>query len=113
MGSPISEILDCVTHAISVGMSDEEAWRVLQDHPAIGFVARDIARSAEWGTTVTDILAQHSADLRRQVAQERLAAAKSVGVKGVLPLGVCYLPAFVLLGVVPVIAVGVSGLFGF
>ncbi|MCL2735205.1 MAG: type II secretion system F family protein [Propionibacteriaceae bacterium] len=112
MGPPIRDLFDAVTNAISVGMSDEQAWRVLADDPVIGRVARDMARSSSWGTTVSDILAQHCVDLRRQGTAERLAAAKSVGVKSVLPLGTCYLPAFMLIGVVPVIAAGFTGLFG-
>ena len=111
MGPPISDLFGAVTNAISVGMSDSEAWGVLRGDPVVGSLARDMARSTDWGTTVTDILAQHSADLRRQGGAERLAAAKAVGVKSVLPLGLCYLPAFVLLGVVPVVAAGLSGFF--
>ena len=112
MGPPISRLFDDVTQAQSVGMSDEQAWLMLVEDPALGVVARDIARSATWGTAITDVLAQHGRDLRRYSARERLKAAKAVGVKSVLPLGLCYLPAFVLMGVVPVIAAGISGLFG-
>jgi pilus assembly protein TadC len=112
MGPPVSGLLGSVTSAISVGMSDDQAWQVLTEDPTIGVVARDIARSTTWGTAITDVLAQHSADLRRFGSQDRLKAAKQVGVKSVMPLGICYLPAFALMGVVPVIAAGVSGLFG-
>ena len=112
MGPPVADLYQAVTNAISVGMSDAQAWQVLKDDPVIGFVARDLARSAAWGTTVTDVLAQHSKDLRRQVRVERLAAAKAVGVKSVLPLGMCYLPAFVLIGVVPAVAAGLANVLG-
>jgi pilus assembly protein TadC len=33
-----------------------------------------------------------------------LARAKAVGVQTIIPVSICYLPAFFLLGVVPVIA---------
>ena len=112
MGPPVSRVLNAVTNAISVGMSDEQAWQILRGDPVAGPLARDLARSAAWGTAITDVLAQHSSDLRRTGAQKRLTSAKSVGVKSVLPLGLCYLPAFVLMGVVPVISAGVSGFFG-
>ena len=110
MGAPIAELFDPVTRAISVGLSDAEAWRVQSTDPVIGYVARDLARHAAWGTSVTQVLAQHATDVRRQVAAARLAAAKAVGVKSVLPLSLCYLPAFVLTGVVPVIAGAVVNL---
>jgi pilus assembly protein TadC len=110
MGAPISSLLDSVSHGISVGMSDERAWGALSSDPVLGVVAGDIARSATWGTSITDVLSQHSRDLRRAGIQKQVKAAKSAGVKSVLPLGLCYLPAFVLLGVVPVIAAGVTGI---
>lgn len=45
---------------------------------------------------------------RQQQAQE---AAARLGVRLVLPLGICYLPAFVLLGIVPVVIAAGGGLF--
>jgi len=111
MGSPVADLFEPVTNAVSVGMSDAEAWQVLKGDPVVGFLARDLSRSTAWGTSVTEVLAQHSTDLRRQGMTQRLAAAKAVGVKSVLPLGLCYLPAFILLGVVPVIAAGLAGFF--
>jgi pilus assembly protein TadC len=111
VGSPVSELLGAVTNAISVGMSDAQAWEVLIDDPVMGPVARDMVRSTAWGTAMTDLLTHHSAHLRRRGLAERLALAKAVGVKSALPLGICYVPAFILIGVVPVIAGGVSGLF--
>lgn len=111
MGSPVEDLFKPVMNAISVGMSDADAWKVLRTDPVVGFLARDLSRSAAWGTSVIDVLAQHSTDLRRQGMTQRLAIAKAVGVKSVLPLGLCYLPAFVLLGVVPVVAGGLAGFF--
>jgi pilus assembly protein TadC len=112
LGPPVADLFGAVTNAISVGMSDAQAWQVLKDDPMAGFLARDLARSTAWGTAITDVLAHHSADLRRQGSAQRLAAATAVGVKAVLPLGICYLPAFMLVGVVPVIAGGLTGLLG-
>jgi len=111
LGAPLEDQLRRVLHGISVGMSDEQAWLVLADDPVMGAVARDIARSAVWGTTMVDVLSQHSRQCRQQRSRQRLKAVKKVGVSSVVPLGVCYLPAFILLGVVPVIAAGVSGVF--
>jgi hypothetical protein len=49
-----------------------------------------------------------SDDLRRQVRAEVESRARAVGVKAALPLGTCLLPAFVLVGVVPLVAGSVS-----
>ncbi|MDR2974548.1 MAG: type II secretion system F family protein [Propionibacteriaceae bacterium] len=108
--SAVSSRLATVINAVSVGMSDAEAWGTLKDDPVMGAVARDLARSAEWGTAVTEVLAGHSVELRRRGRSVRLTKARSVGVQTVLPLGLCYLPAFILLGVVPVLVGGVATL---
>jgi len=110
MGPPIRDQFDAVTNAMSVGMSQEQAWRILATDPVMGGIARDISRSTTWGTAMTDVLTHHSGELRTRSKLERLGAAKAVGVKGVIPLGVCYLPAFILLGVVPVIVAGLGSL---
>jgi hypothetical protein len=51
-------------------------------------------------------------DLRRRDRADVESRARSVGVKAALPLGLCLLPAFVLVGVVPLVAGSVSVLLG-
>jgi hypothetical protein len=51
-------------------------------------------------------------DLRRDTRAQLESRARAVGVKAALPLGVCLLPAFVLVGVVPLVAGSVSVLIG-
>ena len=46
-------------------------------------------------------LAEALAEAARGEVEDR---ARAVGVKAALPLGLCLLPAFVLLGIVPVVA---------
>jgi pilus assembly protein TadC len=50
------------------------------------------------------VLLRVAEDLRatRRAALDQ--AAKAVGVKAVAPLGLCFLPAFMLLGIVPLVA---------
>jgi tight adherence protein B len=60
-----------------------------------------LARHA--GVPAAALLRIAADDLRDDVATEALAAAERLGVKLVVPLGVCVLPAFVLVGVVPVV----------
>ena len=64
----------------------------------------------ETGAPLSSVLARIAEDMRRdrQVAVE--VAARSAGVKAVAPLAACFLPAFLLLGVVPVVAALASSL---
>jgi hypothetical protein len=62
------------------------------------------ARSERSGAPVGPLLAALAGELRDARRSAREAAARRVGVWAVLPLGVCFLPAFLLAGVVPVVA---------
>ncbi|WP_144763545.1 type II secretion system F family protein [Curtobacterium sp. 9128] len=61
----------------------------------------DLARRA--GVPAATLLRHAAEDLRDDVAAEALATAERLGVRLVVPLGMCVLPAFVLIGVVPVV----------
>lgn len=56
------------------------------------------------GIPAASLLRGAADDLRRDDAARCLVAAERLGVHLVLPLGVCLLPAFVLVGIVPVVA---------
>lgn len=100
--------LEAVLARIGVGFADTQAWSVLLDDPHWGPVAQDLARSAETGAAAAQLLRQHAVDARRRRADELTRRARAVGVRSVLPLMTCFLPAFVLVGVVPIVA-GIVG----
>lgn len=102
------EVLAMVVAHTDVGVSDERAWRLLAERgdwsggwAAIG---RDLARSAGTGAGVSSVLVTHAREARRRRQEQLEAAAKAVGVRSVVPLMACFLPAFVAVGVVPIIA---------
>ncbi|MCA1721019.1 MAG: type II secretion system F family protein, partial [Actinobacteria bacterium] len=70
--------------------------------------ARLLARAAEGGAPVADTVARLAQDARAVARAAGEQAARRVGVLVVAPLGLCFLPAFVLLGVVPVV-LGLAG----
>ncbi|HMY08488.1 MAG TPA: type II secretion system F family protein, partial [Marmoricola sp.] len=61
-------------------------------------------RSHESGVPVRMVLQRLSKDLRDQQVADLEARAKSVEVRAAAPLGLCLLPAFVVLGIVPMVA---------
>lgn len=89
---------------LEVGRTAEEAWAELRDHPIWGLPARDLVRSARSGTSLVTTLRLHADDARIAARDRATKRARKVGVKSVLPLMACFLPAFVLIGVVPIIA---------
>ena len=86
-----------------LGVPDAAAWRTLHDHPQLGLAAADLARSVESGTSMVEGLRHQAAaarEARRSVLQVR---ARTVGVRSVLPLMMCFIPSFLLLGIVPAV----------
>lgn len=109
-GAATAPVLAKVSHQLQLGVPQEKAWLELSEDEAWGVVARDVARSARSGTSLVEVLHVH-ADEARLVAQEQaLQRARTAGVRSVVPLMACFLPAFVLVGVLPVIAGLLEGL---
>ena len=107
-----AEVLGSVVAALHVGRDPTKAWLALAEDPVWGPPARDLARSLRSGTGMAECLRVHAEEARRRRREAAMRAARAVGVKSVKPLMVCFLPAFVLLGVVPLVASLVGGLLG-
>ncbi|MFD0583230.1 type II secretion system F family protein [Dactylosporangium darangshiense] len=103
LGGPVGLRLARTGRALRLGAAPEDAWAHLADLPGGARFARAAARSAEHGTALTRTLDRQAADLRVAKAAAAEAAVRRVGVLAVLPVGLCFLPAFVLAGVVPVV----------
>ncbi len=69
---------------------------------------RALVRAGEGGAPVAVAVARLAAEARAEDRARAEQAARRAGVLAVAPLGACFLPAFVLLGVVPVV-VGLAG----
>jgi len=65
----------------------------------------------ESGAALTTALVACVGQLRAERGADLERRARAVGVKAVLPLAVCFLPAFVLLAVVPIVGSLVVDLF--
>lgn len=102
-GPAVASVLHEVVAGLRLGAPADEAWR-----PALGVEGFDaLARVAIRSQASGAALAEACSDLaRRERAHRHLAAqaaVKRAGVWAVLPLAGCFLPAFVLVGVVPAV----------
>jgi len=102
LGGPLGRRLDRVGRSLRLGAEPPEAWAHLADVPGAGRLVAAALRSTASGGALAGALTRLADDLRgdRSVAVE--AAANRAGVLIVLPLGLCFLPAFVLAGLLPV-----------
>ncbi|WP_329088922.1 type II secretion system F family protein [Streptosporangium sp. NBC_01469] len=108
IGGPLGERLAWVSGQLRLGAAPESAWQALASERSLAPLARAMSRAALSGAPVADVLARLSDDSRRAARAASSAAAQRVGVQVVAPLGLCFLPAFVFLGIIPVVA-GLAG----
>jgi pilus assembly protein TadC len=100
---PVADDLGQVLALLELGVGDVVAWRALHDHPQLGLAAADLARSVESGTSMVEGLQHHAAAAREARRSELQVRARAVGVRSVLPLMTCFIPSFMLLGIVPAV----------
>ena len=112
VGARAADELAAVYARLRLGVDPATVWRDLAGHPQLGGLGRALARAVESGASVADAMQRLSEDLRRTARSDVESRARAVGVKAAVPLGVCLLPAFVLVGVVPLVAGAVGVLAG-
>jgi pilus assembly protein TadC len=104
LGGPLGRRLIRVGTALRLGTRPDEAWVPLAGIAGADRLRQAATRSAHSGAALTGALARLADDLRAARATRAEAGAQRLGVLVVLPLGLCFLPAFLLTGVVPVVA---------
>jgi Flp pilus assembly protein TadB len=104
IGGPLGEELARVAARIRLGVDPAEEWLGLAREPVMAPLGRAAARAAVGGVPIAATLARLARDQRRKARIAASDRARTAGVRSVAPLGLCFLPAFVLLGVVPAIA---------
>ncbi|WP_246006720.1 type II secretion system F family protein [Actinomadura pelletieri] len=104
VGGPLGDELHAVSVQIRLGADPADAWRALAKEPALASLARTAGRAASTGASLAPSLSRLARDQRRVARTAAAARARAAGIRALAPLGLCFLPAFVLLGVVPAIA---------
>jgi len=102
--SPIQIRLAPVLAAIELGADPRDAWSTLVSEPILGQLAMSVMRSYDTGAGLEPVLIGIANEMRREHRSRVEVAARTAGVKAVIPLAVCFLPGFFALGVVPIVA---------
>jgi pilus assembly protein TadC len=106
----LGDRISTVARGRELGQDVTQAWSPMLAHIETSSLADAMIRSAQSGAPVAELLDRVSQDARRHHHTVVQAAARAAGVRVVLPLGLCYLPSFLLLAVVPIVAALSSGL---
>jgi len=101
---PASARLAEVVPRLRLGLDPVQVWSELATDPALGPLGRAMGRAQRTGAPVVATVERLADDLARGARADVEDRARAVGVKAAVPLGLCLLPAFVLIGIVPVVA---------
>jgi pilus assembly protein TadC len=112
---PVRDALRPIGAALRSGIDPASAWAAVPGRTGVDphqgpldRLGRAFARAAATGAPLAETVAAVADEERERLRWGAETAARRVGVRVVGPLALCFLPAFVLLGVVPVVA-GIAG----
>lgn len=106
---PAAVDLRTVADRLALGADPREAWQVADSSP-VHVLARAAYRSAHTGASLARVAQEAAAEVRASALDVFAARGQRAGVLITGPLGLCFLPAFLALGVVPVVMGLATGL---
>lgn len=107
-----AERLREVVDLLRLGADPVHAWAKALAHPDTAPLARAARRTARSGAALAGAAADLAAEARARVSDQAEARAQRAAVLVAGPLALCFLPAFLCLGVVPVVIGIVNGVNG-
>ncbi|MFE7188200.1 type II secretion system F family protein [Kitasatospora sp. NPDC057541] len=109
--APMGPRLLSTAAELALGSPPEICWRRLgEEHPPLAPLSRCLVRTSLSGAPAAAALCGLASGRRAEAVRAAHARVRRAGVLATAPLGLCFLPAFVLIGVAPVV-VGLTGRF--
>lgn len=96
--------LDGALARLRMGVDPVLVWGGLADDDVLATLGETLARAESSGSSVADAVERLADELERTSLAAVEDRARAVGVKAAVPLGLCLLPAFLLIGIVPTVA---------
>lgn len=103
LDGPLGEALRQVAAELRLGGDPAQSWARLAAVPGAEGLARWMVRAATTGVPPVAAVSRLAAECRSARARSASAAARKAAVLATAPLGLCFLPAFLAVGVVPVV----------
>jgi pilus assembly protein TadC len=101
---PLRDEIERAVTSIRWGADPVDVWASIGEIDGLRELAKALTRSLESGASLAELLPQLAHDARDRKRTRVEARTRTAGVRLMGPLGLMFLPAFVLLGVVPVVA---------
>lgn len=112
INGPLSGDLRRIASLQMMGAGTAEAWHWAADDVVLAPIAAAAIRSADSGSALADAWSRAAVDIRAASRVRVEVAARRAGVASLAPLGLCFLPAFICLGVVPIVIGLAKDVFG-
>lgn len=104
LGGPVAEEFRAVRHRLELGLAPSEVWGAVGQDPVLAPLGRALMRTHETGASVETSVRRLAMELRERAAAQVEERARGIEVRAAAPLGLCLLPSFMVLGVVPMVA---------
>jgi Flp pilus assembly protein TadB len=104
VGPPAADTVVRAIAALRLGAEPATVWAEVAREDALAPLARAVARSQQTGAPLSSLLPRVADQARARHRARAEARIRTAAVRLTAPLGAAFLPAFVLLGVVPVVA---------
>jgi Flp pilus assembly protein TadB len=108
LDGPAGSALRRVAGLLELGADPAEAWSAATALPSLAAFARAAGRSAATGAALADVARGEGSRIRAELIDTAQARAQRAAVLITGPLGLCFLPAFLVLGIAPVV-IGLAG----
>ncbi|MFH8513647.1 type II secretion system F family protein [Streptomyces gelaticus] len=110
LGGPVGVRLARTAAEIRLGGEPTAAWGRFAEMPGAGALARCLDRAGSTGAPAAEPVARLAEAMRAERASAAVARAQRAGVAVTAPVGLCFLPAFLMVGVAPVVIGLATGL---
>ncbi|MEV1019798.1 type II secretion system F family protein [Streptomyces sp. NPDC050264] len=111
-GGPVGRAMARGAAQVRLGGEPGVAWRELAAIPGAGALVRLLERAGDSGAPAAAPVAQFAAECRAERGRRATAVARRAAVVITAPVGLCFLPAFLVIGVLPVVIGLADGVLG-
>ncbi|WP_307821551.1 type II secretion system F family protein [Streptomyces coffeae] len=112
LGGPVGERLARTAAELRLGGEPADAWGRMGALPGARGLARALERAGTTGAPAVEPVSRVAAECRAEQTRKAVKRADRTAVRATAPLTVCFLPAYLLIGLAPVMVGLAGGLMG-
>lgn len=101
--SSLKSDIDRIYSLLLLGAQPAQAWSVIKDDPQLASLARAIPSAQHDGRSLAVVVERVSTLCYEEMSKRSRARVKSLSVKLALPVGLCFLPSFLIGGIAPIV----------